>query len=136
MPATVPQAVQSCHDLLLWIIPQLDKFPRSRRFTLGERIETGLSSLTRISVVRPSTSSGRTYIFLKLSCFPVRAELVEAWEFSLQAKYHEFLGLHSSLRRRVLLHWVHRQSRKTNCGTPGGGVTWVHLLQTSCHLGI
>ena len=32
-----PHAVQSCHDLLLWLIPLLDKFPRSRRFTLGER---------------------------------------------------------------------------------------------------
>ncbi len=42
MAASVPQAVQSCHDLLLWLIPQLDKFPRSRRFTLGERLETGL----------------------------------------------------------------------------------------------
>lgn len=39
---TAPQAVQSCHDLLLWIIPQLDKLPRLRRFTLGERIESGL----------------------------------------------------------------------------------------------
>lgn len=37
-----PHAVQSCHDLLAWIIPQLDKFPRVRRFTLGERIESGL----------------------------------------------------------------------------------------------
>jgi hypothetical protein len=25
---SVPQAVQSCHELLLWLIPQLDKFPR------------------------------------------------------------------------------------------------------------
>ena len=32
MPASVPQAVQSCHELLLWLIPQLDKFPRVRRF--------------------------------------------------------------------------------------------------------
>jgi hypothetical protein len=31
--STVPQAVQSCHELLLWLIPQLDKFPRSRRFS-------------------------------------------------------------------------------------------------------
>jgi hypothetical protein len=37
-----PEAVNACHDLLLWIIPQLDKFPRLRRFTLGERIENGL----------------------------------------------------------------------------------------------
>ena len=27
MSATVPHAVQSRHELLLWLIPQLDKFP-------------------------------------------------------------------------------------------------------------
>jgi hypothetical protein len=36
-PATVPQAVQACHEVLFWVIPQLDKFPRLRRLTLGER---------------------------------------------------------------------------------------------------
>jgi hypothetical protein len=36
------EAVNACHDLLLWIIPQLDKLPRVRRFTLGDRIENGL----------------------------------------------------------------------------------------------
>jgi hypothetical protein len=34
-----PQAVQACHELIRWIIPQIDKFPRLRRFTLGERLE-------------------------------------------------------------------------------------------------
>ncbi len=48
--ATVPQAVQSCHELLLWLIPQLDKFPRVRRFTLGERIETGLLEVLELLV--------------------------------------------------------------------------------------
>ncbi|MCP4701503.1 MAG: diversity-generating retroelement protein Avd [Gammaproteobacteria bacterium] len=37
-----PQAVQDCHDLLVWLIPQLDKFPRTRRFTLGSRLENGV----------------------------------------------------------------------------------------------
>lgn len=37
-----PKAVQDCHLCLLWIIPKLDQFPRVRRFTLGERIETSL----------------------------------------------------------------------------------------------
>ena len=37
-----PRAVQSCHELLAWLIPLLDQFPRSRRFTLGERLESGL----------------------------------------------------------------------------------------------
>ena len=42
MRQTVPQAVQDCHDLLRWLIPLLDQFPRARRFTLGERLESGL----------------------------------------------------------------------------------------------
>jgi predicted lipoprotein len=39
---SLPQAVQDCHKLIVWLIPQLDKFPRNRRFTLGERIETAI----------------------------------------------------------------------------------------------
>ena len=50
MPASVPQAVQACHELLLWLIPQLDKFPRMRRFTLGERIGDGLLESRRLRV--------------------------------------------------------------------------------------
>lgn len=36
----IPAAVQACHEWLLWLIPLLDQFPRVRRFTLGERIES------------------------------------------------------------------------------------------------
>ncbi len=39
---TPPRAVQACHELLAWLIPLLDHFPRSRRFTLGERLESRL----------------------------------------------------------------------------------------------
>ena len=38
MPSTVPQAVQSCHELLRWLIPQLDKFPRAR-WSIGAAIQ-------------------------------------------------------------------------------------------------
>ncbi len=37
-----PKAIEDCHALLGWMLPQLDKFPRARRFTLGGRIEDGL----------------------------------------------------------------------------------------------
>jgi hypothetical protein len=36
------RAVQLCHETLLWLVPQLDHFPRNRRFTLGERLESHL----------------------------------------------------------------------------------------------
>jgi hypothetical protein len=31
--------INDCHQLLAWIVPQLDHFPRNRRFTLGEKLE-------------------------------------------------------------------------------------------------
>jgi len=33
MRDATPQAVQACHELILWLIPQIDKFPRLRRFS-------------------------------------------------------------------------------------------------------
>ena len=35
----VPVAISDCHQLLVWLIPHLDQFPRVRRFTLGEKLE-------------------------------------------------------------------------------------------------
>lgn len=40
--ANLPRVIDDCHELLKWLIPLLDKFPRARRFTLGERLESGL----------------------------------------------------------------------------------------------
>lgn len=33
-------ALTKIYDLLLWIIPQLEKFPKGQRYLLGDRIET------------------------------------------------------------------------------------------------
>ena len=38
-PKQLPVAINDCHQLLAWIVPQLDHFPRARRFTLGEKLE-------------------------------------------------------------------------------------------------
>lgn len=42
--------MQSCHELLTWLVPRLDSFPRKRRYTLGERIETSLLEVLRCLV--------------------------------------------------------------------------------------
>jgi len=49
-PDNSPLAVQRCHELLLWLIPLLDQFPRNRRFTLGERLESGLLDILQLLV--------------------------------------------------------------------------------------
>ena len=47
---TTPRAVQACHELLAWLIPLLDHFPRSRRVILGERLESRLLAASVASV--------------------------------------------------------------------------------------
>lgn len=47
---SLPKAVQDCHNLLIWLIPLLDDFPRNRRFTLGERLEAGLLEILELLV--------------------------------------------------------------------------------------
>ena len=52
------QTIHDCHALLLWIISQLNKFPRLRRYTLGERIETLLLQVLE-RLLEAAYSSGR-----------------------------------------------------------------------------
>ena len=62
MKDQIPQAVQKCHELLLWVIPQLDKFPRNRRFTLGDKIENTL--LDVLSLLVEATYTRKTKVRL------------------------------------------------------------------------
>lgn len=42
MEPAVPVAVTLCHELLKWILPILDRMPRTRRYGLGARLENAL----------------------------------------------------------------------------------------------
>ena len=69
-PPSTPAAVELCHHILQWIIPQLLKFPRAQRFTLGERIESGLLEVLEELVEaayskRPATALGRANLRLQ-----------------------------------------------------------------------
>ncbi|MCP4697147.1 MAG: diversity-generating retroelement protein Avd [Gammaproteobacteria bacterium] len=50
MKDNTPQAVENSHEFLLWLIPLLDQFPRNRRFTLGERLESGMLNVLELLV--------------------------------------------------------------------------------------
>ena len=50
MKDATPQAVQAYHKMIHWLIPQLDKSPRLRHFTLGERLEAALLEVLELLV--------------------------------------------------------------------------------------
>ncbi len=43
-------ALTKTYDLVLWIIPQLEKFPKSQRFLLGDRVETNLLDVMELII--------------------------------------------------------------------------------------
>jgi len=46
--AANPQIIAKVYDLLLYLIPQVSKFPRSERYLLGERLETAAFDILEI----------------------------------------------------------------------------------------
>lgn len=60
--AQTPLAVESCHELLRWLVPLLDQFPRSRRFTLGERLESGLLEVLELLVAAAYSKEKRALL--------------------------------------------------------------------------
>ena len=52
-------ALESMYQLLLWLIPTLEKFPRSQRFLLGDRLQTqALSVLDNLIAATYSRERG------------------------------------------------------------------------------
>jgi hypothetical protein len=43
-------AVTKLYDFILWVIPKLDKFPRSQKFVLGDRIESLLLDILELLI--------------------------------------------------------------------------------------
>ena len=43
--SNLPKVVHDCRELLLWMIPHLDKLPKNRRYTLGEKLENRLLAI-------------------------------------------------------------------------------------------
>ena len=78
-----PKAIEDCHALLGWMLPQLDKFPRARRFTLGSRIEEGLLFVLE-KLVEAAYSKAKS---APLRAANLRLEVVRhLWRLAYEAK--------------------------------------------------
>lgn len=99
-----PQAVQDCHLLLEWLIPLLDKFPRNRRFTLGERIESGLLEVLE-NLIQATYGHARQQSLVQAN---LKLDIVRhLWRLSYQLqvipikRYDHGSGLMESLGRQI-----------------------------------
>jgi len=114
MSDSTPQAVQACHQLLLWMIPQLDRFPRARRFTVGERLEAGLLEVLEL-LVEAAWSRDKQKVLRRAN---LRLETVRhLWRLAHELqdlstrRYEHGAGLIDDLGRQVG-GWLRSQSRE------------------------
>jgi hypothetical protein len=79
-----PQAIQCCHELHKWMIPQLDKFPRNRRFTLGEKIELQMLEVMSLLIEAQYASRGKGRI---LNDINIKLTLIRhLWRLAFELK--------------------------------------------------
>lgn len=60
-PST-PKAIEDCRELLLWMIPHLDKLPKNRRYTLGEKLENRILTVLESLVAAAYTANKRQFL--------------------------------------------------------------------------
>jgi hypothetical protein len=59
-------ALTRTYDLLLWMIPQLEKFPKSQRYLLGDRIETRLLDIMDL-IIQAAYTRNKTAILREVN---------------------------------------------------------------------
>jgi len=64
MPKDLKQvnALTKIYDLLLWIIPQLEKFPKSQKYLLGDRIETLILDIMELIIEAVYTKNKTSFL--------------------------------------------------------------------------
>jgi len=58
---------QKIYDLILWIYPRINKFPKNQRFVLGQRVENTLIRLMELSIEISSGAYNNKYVIKKMS---------------------------------------------------------------------
>lgn len=99
-----PQAVEQCHDLIRWILPKLDKLPRSRKYTLGTKLEQQLLDVLELLVAASFEQQKAPLLKQAVRKLNVLAHLwrlcMELRVISLDA-YHHGAGELSSLGKQA-----------------------------------
>lgn len=79
-----PDSITLTYDLLKWSIPTLEKFPRSQRFLLGDRIENNILDVLEL-LIRANYSRDKINYLREAN---LKIEMLRfLWRFSMDTHY-------------------------------------------------
>jgi hypothetical protein len=112
MPEELP-IIQKTYDLIKWYVPILQRLPRDYRFTLGERMMTGLYSLLEELIqarYAPEKLSRLRMVNSKLDILRHQTRLLLDFDL-IQAKRYEFASELINAVGVDLGGWIKQQKR-------------------------
>lgn len=103
------------YDLLVYLLPAVEKFPRSQRAVLGRRVqEVGLGFLDLLLAARKTPAKGRGALLrqadLELDRLRYTVRLCRDLELLTQKQYRHASGLLAEVGR-LLGTWIKRYNR-------------------------
>ena len=114
MPPDVPPVISKLYDLILWLMQQIPKFPRSHRFVLGDRIERGILDVLDLLIEAAYTRNkadllNRANLQLEKVRYLIRLskdlDLLSLRQYRYVAEHIDEVG-------RTVGGWLHQQERR------------------------
>jgi hypothetical protein len=87
---------QKIYDLILWIYPMVNKFPKAQRFVLGQRIENSVLELLRLTIKANAARQKRPILeefSVELDQFRILVRLSKDLKFMSVSQYAYASGL-------------------------------------------
>ncbi len=115
-------ALTRIYDLLLWIIPQLEKLPRGQRFLLGDRIETLLLDTMDLVIQAVYTKNKTGFLReanLKIEKLRHMTRLIKDLKY-LPIRKYEFVSRSLNEIGSEIGGWIKYQERGRQPGSPPG----------------
>jgi len=111
--SNVPPVITKVYDVLEWLLPQIEKFPRAHRYVLGKRLEEQLYELLDLTIDAAYTRDKRRILIqanLLLEKLRYTVRLCKDMKF-INFKKYEYLSRQFVEIGKMIGGWIKNQTK-------------------------
>lgn len=112
--SNAPNAITKTYDLLKWLLPTISRFPKDKRYTLGQRIENKLLDILELLLEA-------NYSRIKLELLKKANLQLESFRYLTRLSYdllfinlkrYEFISRETNEIGKLIGGWIKQQAAK------------------------
>lgn len=107
-------AITRTYDLVKWIMPVISKFPRDKRYTLGQRLENKILDILDV-LIQAKYSKDKFELLKRANLWLENFRYLVRLSYDLQfisLKRYEYISQHANEIGRLIGGWIKQQSAK------------------------